>query len=458
MNSEDKLTIAKSIVNTEPDEALRLCSEVMTEEPDSKMGHAALFMAGYIMLEAERFGLAYHIYSRCAEIRPDMSSCYQNMATSLELIDPDKALKLFQKAQSLDPNNHESMANEGLLWLKKGNPRKCIKLNKKALLMNPGNMVCQHNIGLAKLMLKDWSGWAEYSATLGVKGRTKVDYGIPEWDGKAPGKLLVYGEQGVGDEIMFVSMLKELMADHEIVLDTDERLRTLFDRSFDCQVYGTRFQSESNIRLDHPDLDYQVAIGQLGELFRSKGDFPGTHYLVANPDQKIMYRALFDTFPGKKIGIAWTGGTPQMGQHKRSFDVDELHTLLNKPGNTFISLEYNPINQEDMDNFGIKTFPHVTGKGQNIDELASLISQLDMVVTVCTTVVYIAGALGVPCYVLVPSEPSYRYHSEGCFPWYKSVTLARQKEGQEWRSVVKDLADEILPEFSVALLAQGITL
>jgi hypothetical protein len=62
---------------------------------------------------------------------------------------------------------------------------------------------------------------------------------------------------------------------------------------------------------------------------------------------------------------------------------------------------------------------------------------LDLVITACSTVVYIAGGLGIPCYCLVPHEPMYRYHLEGNFPWYKSVTLIRQHNGEPFREMIK---------------------
>ena len=108
-----------------------------------------------------------------------------------------------------------------------------------------------------------------------------------------------------------------------------------------------------------------------------------------------------------------------------------MKTLLNDE-DTFISLEYKPVT-EDLGE--IKTYPRATAKGGDIDDLAALISELDAVITACTTVVYIAGALGIPCYVLVPDQPGYRYGIEGDFPWYGSVTLIRQ-DGS-WRETLK---------------------
>jgi hypothetical protein len=125
--------------------------------------------------------------------------------------------------------------------------------------------------------------------------------------------------------------------------------------------------------------------------------------------------------------------------------LSDFDPLLAHNEDTYISLEYMPVDMEDLFKRRIKSFPQ-TKKGADIDELTSLIGQLDLVVTACTTVVYIAGALGVPCYVLVPSEPGYRYHLEGDFPWYNSVHLIRQEKGEPWVNVMERAVEMTRPK------------
>ena len=433
---------AKALVHTEPDEALRICSTIMNDDMDGKYGQMALFMSGFIMMEAERYGLAYHMYQRCAQLKPGMSEIWSNMAMCIEG-QPKKALKLFEKAIKLDPKNGKAYANAGLLYLHANNPGKAIKMCEKALELDPDGRAARHNLGLSKLMLRNPKGWLEYEASLGIKYREKSDYGVPDWDYKSKGKILVYGEQGVGDEIMFATILPDLMKDYDVVFDTDKRLHSLFDRTFDCPVYGTRFESESPIRKDL-EIDYQVAIGQLPSLYRLEGQYPGKAYLKTDPDQDLQWRALFDSFPGKKIGVAFSGGGPDTMEDRRSFSLEDFSPLFNSE-DTFVSLEYKPLSDENLETaekYGVKSYSRVTGKGLDIDPLASLVSQLDYVVTSCTTVVYVAGALGVPCFVLTPHSPSYRYHVDGDeFEWFDSVKLVRQKKGQSWLSVVKSLKE-----------------
>ena len=433
MDYEKELLKAKELCNDRPDEALRILNSIMNEDFDGKHGQMALFMSGYLMMQAEKYGLAYHIYKRCQQLNPNISEIYSNMGMCLEQHSPKKAIECFNKATQLNPNNANSYANEGLIYLQMAKPDKCIELCDKALLINPSLKSAIHNKGLAQLMLKDYeNGWKNYAYTLGVKHREIREYGLPDWNGE-PGRVVVYGEQGVGDEIMFASCLPDMMKTNEVFLDCDSRLKTLFQRSFGLPTYGTRFTDQFPVMEHKPE--YQCAIGQLPSFYRkTKNDFPGTPYLTPCLERSLMWRALFDTFDGLKIGIAWSGGIKETGQKKRTLSPSDFESVFNKK-DTFICLEYNPVSRETLEKYSLKHYPNFTGKGQDIDELAALISQLDLVITACTTVVYIAGALGVPCHVLVPEEPGYRYGLEGGFDWYYSVKLIRQKG--TWKKTIE---------------------
>ncbi len=435
-----ELLHAKEIADTNPEECARICNDVMNEHFDDIHGQIALFMFGYVMMEAQRTGLAYHIFKRCAEMQPNRSEIYLNMGMTLENERHAESIACFERAIEINPTNAKAYANAGLIYLLTGKPEWCIEYSNKALELDPSLVSPKHNKGLAQIMLQDWvNGWKAYAETLGVKHREARDYGLPEWDGKTKGRLLVYMEQGVGDEIMFASVLPDLLADgHDIVLDADKRTCRLLARSFpDIRTYGTRFADTSPIMRDDP-CDFQVAAGNLMQWYRPTPEScPGTPYLRPDVERCIQWRALFDTFKGQKVGIAWRGGLKITGKKKRSLDLTDLEPIFDD-SNTFVSLEY-----KDADYSGhefIKRYERATAKGGDIDDLAALVSQLDVVVTACTTVVYVAGALGIPCYVLVPWEPSYRYGKTGKnFPWYSSVYLHRQRPGEKWVNCVKRL-------------------
>jgi len=432
---------AKELADTHPAESLNLCNQVLNEHFDDEDGQLALFMSGYIMLEAGKYGLAFSIFQRCAQLKPDQAEIYTNLGMCLEESDPDRAILMFKESLGLKPDNPKGWANLALMNLLTGDPIACIAFCKKALELDPYLRAAIHNMGLAQLMIEDFdNGWINYHDTLGVKHREERYYGVPNWNGRDKGRILVYGEQGVGDEMLFASCINDLiMNGHDIVIDCDSRLESLFKNSFDVPVHGTRFSNEVDW-LEDSGIKYQLAIGQLPYFYRrDKKDFPGTPYLNPNAEQMLMYKALFDTWKGEKIGLAWNGGLPGTLAKNRSFTLDDMKPLIDKR-NTYINLDYK---EPDESRYGLKHFRGVTKKGQDIGELAAMVSQLDLVITCCTTILYVAGAVGTPCLVMVPERPGYRYGITGSiFPWYSSVKLFRQ-QGEGWETVCKQIKNHI---------------
>lgn len=448
---DSRLLLAKDIADSEPDEALRLCNEVLNEDFNND---AALFISGYIMMQAERFGLAYNLYRRCAELRPNQSEIYNNMGMCLDDDDPEEAMKCFNKALALSPNNHHAMINKALMHLKRGEPEKCIALCNNALLIDSGSVAAVDNRSQARLMLRQWrEGWEDYRWSLGGKHRSSRDYGVPEWSGE-PGTVVVYREQGLGDEILFSSCIPDLMKTNQVVIDCDSRLSGAFARSFGVPAYGTGFSAKTPLVDDH-HIDYQISMGSLPRFFRnSEESFPGNAYLVADPHRRLQWRSLLDTFPGRKIGIAWSGGLNNTGKKGRSIGIDDFAPMFNGK-DTFISLEYKKPNQDDLDKYEIIHWDRAVNRGVDYDETLALVAELDLVISVTTTVVHAAGAVGTECWCLVPKYPSFRFHLSGEMPWHKSVKLIRQGKNERWADVTHRVAKMLGESCDAASVYRG---
>ena len=417
----ERILEAKALADSDPQKALKILNDILNENPDSADSEIALFMVAYVLMNQERNGLAYHILQRCAQMRPNRSEIYSNMGMCFDVTDKERAIQLHSKAIQLDKKNANAIANKALMYLQTGKPQQCIQLSDEALKLDPTLRSAQHNKGLAKLMLRDWSGWDEYHQTNGVKNRELRDYGLLEWDGEEGVKVVVYGEQGVGDEIMFASVLPDLAARCQVVFDCDSRLEGIFKRSFDFPVYGTRFHKRTPLLDDH-EPEYQIAIGQLPYYFRRADEcFPGEPFLHADHERVIQWDAIMGD--GPRIGFSMYGGIPSNMEKERSTELDTFSDLF---GHNLINLDYKEVDEQAMQQHGIKYWPRGVKKGADLEELFAIVANCDLVITVCTTVVYIAGALGIPCHVLVPNTPGYRYHASGSnWPWFKNVTLWR---------------------------------
>ena len=438
--TDTRLLQAKDLVKSDIDSALKLINDVLNDEPENPQ---ALFMAGYILMSDEKWGLAYSLYKRCEELYPPYSEVYNNMGMCLEFIDHEKALVCFDKAIDLDPSNAMAVANKGLIYSYMGQPEKCIELSTKAIEINPDFDGAIHNRSYSNLMLRNWKiGWEEYRYSLGSAARSGRDYGVPDWDGFRPGNVVVYRDQGLGDEIFFASCVEDAKKYANIILDVSPRLEGLFKSSFDVPVYGTGFENETDLVHDYK-IDYQCSLGDLPRFYRNTDEsFPGKPYLKPNQSLVNKYKNRVKKYKGLKIGIAWTGGLTNTHSKARCVTLDDLKPILNMDA-TFFSLEYNEPNKLDLRRNGIIHYSDAVNKSVDHEETSAFISNLDLVISVTTTVIHTAGGLGVNTYCLTPKWPSWRFHLEGDFPWNKSVELFRQKPDEDWANTINRLAEVI---------------
>lgn len=434
--------------NGRHDECVRLANEALNEHLDTP---EAIFLIARSMLDSGRVGLAHALFMHFLQIKPNVSAAWNNLGHCYqEMHQLDQAERSFRRAIKLEPNDSAALSNLGLIHYMRAEPEMAVELGKRALKFKEGGKTILHNLGLAQLQLRQWKeGWENYEASVGYNGdRIERCYRDEvRWDGTKGKVVVAYGEQGIGDEISFASCVPDLIKDcKETVLDCDERLKGLFQRSFpDATVYGTRFKQHIDW-MDAHVPDYRVAFGSLPKYYRNRTeDFPGTPYLVADPERRTQWRALLNSISDKpKIGISWQGGKIKSGRLRRSVSLEALMPVL-KQDATFISLQYTKNAQQEIkeleESKGIKIhhWPRAA-EAIDYDEPAALVAELDMVVSVTTAVIHLSGALGVPALVLTPKQPIWRYGLDGeSLPWYKCVTLIRQKKS-DWLDPIAEVA------------------
>ena len=415
-------------------EALKTVQKCLNADPANAK---AIFILGEIAMDDECYGHAVTLFRRCTELQPREWECWNNLGRALEeTYRWDDAERAFQESLRQFPRNSYALGNLGMIALNKGQPQRAIEYSSKALAIDATNPGFTFTRGLAHLMLREWKpGWIDYEAQLGKskerKERKYSDPVEPRWDGAKGQKVVSYGEQGIGDQINFASCLPDLIRDcGHVVLDIDKRLRGLYQRSFPgAIVYGDLYNDSPDWIGDYK-FDAGVALGGLPRFYRnSDSAFPGTPYLIADPERRIQWRALFDTLPGRKIGLAWNGGVFRTGAHRRSLTPEQLMPLFEATsGDTWVCLEYK---EPDLSGFGfIKDWPRGS-RSHDYDDTAAMVAELDLVVSVQTSIVHLSGALGVKCFCLVPDRPRFIYLLEGTkMPWYNSVTIFRQKFGK----------------------------
>lgn len=432
----NQLETARELAETgEVDRAWKICDQHLKKDPDNPK---ALVLATFIMEKCGRNTIAYQLAKRVTQLYPKQAVGWLNLGRcSDNLWRMDEALTCYMKAEKYSPNKGLLglvWLNVSALYLQLGRFSESRKYAEKALSIEPENRKATHNLGLCQLANHEWrDGWKNYHASLGSGNRQMFQYADePEWDGSPGKRIVIYGEQGIGDEICAASMFNDAIEISEsVVIDCDARLKNLFQRSFPkAKVYGTR--KNKCLAWDESDkkIDASIASMQLGQFFRNTTDsFPGKPYLIADSDRVSMWRSLWKTKNKPVIGVAWTGGIESTGAHQRCFDIAEFNNVLSKKDAHYVCLQYK---EADLSGFtvDIKQYPFAT-LTNDYDDTAALVASLDSVISVQTSVIHLAGALGIPTLCGVPEITQWRYGNQGeKIPWYESVKIFRQKNSK----------------------------
>jgi hypothetical protein len=434
---KDRVKFARSLMDSEPDACHGLCIEILRDEPDNAL---ALFMIGVLMIRADRQGAAIPVLERVCRLKPERVEAWQYLGMAWqECHQPLKAREAFRRAHEIKPSA-STMGNIGVTYLDEGNAVEAIRWVRKAIASDPQFKGGQATLGFAQLSLGNWEeGWKNYEACLGGRFRKKLDFGAPDWDGSEVESLIVYGEQGLGDEIMFASCLPDVIqrAKH-VTLECDARLEGLFKRSFPTvEVHGTR--REEQPWRDGRTWDAQVACGSLPSLFRpTPKSCPAAPYLTADPERRIMWRALFDSWKKPVIGLTWSGGRPASQKAKRDVGLDAFRGLIQTTDAVFVSLQYQDPSEEIAETgLPVRTFPALMS--DEYDDTAALVAELDYMVGIHTTSHHLAGSLGKSSTILVPHLPMWNYAHGDRLAWYADNVFHRQKKDEKWADCLKRL-------------------
>jgi tetratricopeptide (TPR) repeat protein len=403
-----------------------------------------------------------------SEILNALGTCYKNENRT------EEARDYFNRAQALVPPNADIQNNLGTLLINEGSPAEALAIFDHSIALKPDHAQAHWNRSLAYLELGQWAeGWPEYKWGIRANVRGDRNYNPPNhpplahWDGTRGKKLVVYGEQGIGDELLFFSCLPELLADNElVVVDCHKKLHRLLANSFPNTLFYPTREDDIIHWGALPDgtpryqFDAKLASGCLPRHYRmTDAAFPGTPFLRATPDASARWKDKLAALPRRpNVGISWIGGHKRTRREVRSIPLAQLEPILRAPVN-WISLQYTPCEAEIAD------FHHKTGitihhwpeavATDDYNDTAGLVANLDLVITVATSVLHLAGGLGVPAWVLTASRAAWREYVTGAWdesgrwhtgegagnPWYKSLTMFRQPHGTvDWNPVIEEVA------------------
>ncbi|NQU60830.1 MAG: tetratricopeptide repeat protein [Rhodospirillales bacterium] len=429
------------------DDALAAYAQALEIDPGEVPSHLGI---GEILRQAGDLDGAAWSFNKILEIDPDNDAVLTNLGAMLQmqgrLADAEAAQR---KAVAINPANAVAHSNLGNVLHETERFDDAKAAYRRAIELAPDYPQPHHDLGLVLLLQGNLSeGWAEYEWRLQAEKRERF-FAERRWLGQdlRGETILVWGEQGVGDEVMFASLVPDLIAaGANVILESDARLVPLYRRSF----------AEANcIAKDaaYGDIDYQVPSGSLAQYLRPDADaFPGGEaYLRPDEAKRDALRAKYKDSSGNLlVGIAWHSGNERSGPRK-SMTLTDWAPLAGISGVTLIDLQYGDwaaerqAFEETTEATGTSIL-HDAGIDQmaDLDAFAAQIAAMDVVISISNTTAHMAGALGVPVWVLLNTSPLSCWMLEGDdSPWYASARLVRQTDPDDWARVIERAAAEL---------------
>ncbi len=345
----------------------------------------------------------------------------------------DAAASCYQQATLIDPqfvNAHNNLGNTHL---------KCLRL-EEAITSYKDALACDANHreaanGLAQCLLLNGNyrdGWAAYEtrrATIDV-----LDNIAPWAGGRLQGKnLLIYTEQGAGDTIQFLRFIKRIpKGNSKTILFCPPDLADLVSQTEGIdQVVCSSANVAADLSVPLMSLPYLLACNDAGDFKMT------TPYIEARSPCQI-------TSPNTKIGIVWAGNPNHVNDQNRSTTLDEFAPIVHATNADFYSLQFGPAKAPSANTETSKQIIDLTENISNYADTANLIAALDLVITVDTSIAHLAGAMGKPCWVLLPYVPDWRWllNTERSV-WYPSLKLYRQSKRGIWADVIQRIISEL---------------
>ena len=387
-------------------------------------------------------------YKKGIEINPNSAELHNNLGTPLKKSgDLMAALGSYKHALIIKPDYAAAHYNVGITLKALGAVEDAISSYKKALKINPDYVDAHYNLSEALLYDHQFElGFAEHEwrwKRPELKIGAVLDTSKPMWEGKHNQTVFVWREQGIGDEIMFASLIADLRAvSSKVIVECEPRLIALFERSFPKNI--TFVSDRSSVNEDM--YDFHISMGSLSRFFRPSVESfneKNHKYLCADPVRaETLRRNLLKGEDKKLVGISWKTASNVPNAQDRNISLSDIAQVLNKPGIQLVSLQYGDVADEISNlktEFGISvTQVSEVDNKNDIDGLASLISACDEVVSTTNVTVHLAGALGADVSVLLPFVPRWIWGKPNSpSTWYRSVKPYRQSAAGEWDNVLK---------------------
>ena len=425
------------------DEAIAVFERALAIEPRFLNARASLGNA-YVQLGRHEEALTH--YGAVLAVHPAHAETLYNRANALaDLGRNADALAAYAQAIAARPDYPRAQIGRGIALQALNRHQEALDVFGGVLRADKTNADARHNEALSLLTLGDYRrGFAGYEARWLRSGMPRRrSFGKPLWLGEFPlGRrtILIHAEQGLGDTIQFVRYVPLLArGGAKVVLEVQPALKELLSR-----LDGVASVVGQGGAL--PPYDVHCPAGSLPHaLHTDLASIPTkVPYLAADEQRLAKWRERLGALPQPRVAFAWSGSTVHANDRNRSIALSRLAPWFAVGQGSFVSIQRD---LRDGDADTLAGFPNVTHVGDvldDFDDTAAVLALVDLVVSVDTSVVHLAGAMARPVFVLLPFQPDWRWLlARDDSPWYPTARLFRQPQPGDWDGVIAAVAGEL---------------
>lgn len=415
-------------------------------QPDNALFHNNL---GTTLQAGQHYEAAVNHFKHALCAHPENAEVHFNLGYCLQHSDAlEAAAQSYQTALALKPDFFDAHNNLGITFRLLGRFGPAETHHDHAVRLRPKHDDAHWNRSLLHLLRGDWTrGWPDFEYRLTQSGWMRnypYKPDVPRWDGSFLNgrRILVHDEQGYGDTIQFVRYLPLVKSrGGHVILETRRALAPLLS--------GFDGIDERVVRSDdhRPDTacDVHIPLLSLPMIFNTMPDtVPGpAPYLWADPRKAAFWESRVRG-GGFKVGLVWAGNPNHQNDAHRSLPPELFEPLFKREGIRFFSLQkgVDPRQKETL----FQHYPIIDTESRlgDFTDTAGLIHHLDLIISVDTAVVHLAGAMGKPVWVLLPLIPDWRWLLDRTdSPWYPSARLFRQKRRGDWETVIEKVREDL---------------
>jgi hypothetical protein len=449
------------------DAAEQTAADILATHPDHP---ATLHLLGLVRWRRSDTPGAIASIERAVSLPGADASWHSNLTELYRLVGRlDEAVRHGKRGVELKPDNADAWYNLGIVHSDRNEIVEAIACERHAIELNPDHAGAHFELGEALLLDGDYrTGWDEYEWRFKIAGApplVPVELAARGWSGEPlhDKTLLVIADQGFGDVVQFMRYLP-LVADRcgNLVVACGAEMTPLVAPILD-DVSGRTSKTIRMFQLwkDAPQFDCYMALSSLPRLFGTTLDTipTDTPYVRVDADRFAHWRSRLRALtPGghRRIGLVWAGRPTHGNDRNRSLALKALEPLATLDDVTLVSLQKGDAGAQVSGYYGAVPLINVAPEVRDFQDTAAIIENLDLVVTVDTSVAHLAGALGRPAAILLPFAPDWRWlRHRSDSPWYPSVRLYRQTQPRDWNGVVTQLVQDLGKH--PAILRQGYT-